>query len=83
MPTRRTSATTSTSAMKRVDEAVFTMIERSTGDDFPGGEATVFGLAEDGVGLGEVAEPAKAYQAKADAAAQAIIDGEIEVPEEL
>ncbi len=70
-----------TSAIKRVDEAVFQMIEATADGDFPGGEARTFGLAEDGVGVGEIAEPAQQYEDLVDEARQAIIDGEIEVPE--
>lgn len=72
-----------TSAMKQVDQAVFQMIEAIADGDFPGGKATVFGLEQDGVGLGEVAEPAKQYEELADEARQGIIDGDIEVPETL
>jgi len=70
-----------TSAIKRVDQSVFTMIERAGDDDFPGGEATVFGLVEDGVGLGKIAEPAQQYQSVVDAASDGIKNGDIMVPE--
>ncbi len=72
-----------TSAIKRVDQAVFQMIKGVADDDFPGGEAAVFGLAEDGVGVGEIAEPAQQYQDLVDEASKAIIDGDITVPETL
>ena len=72
-----------TSAIKRVDQAVFQMIEAVADGDFPGGEATVFGLAEDGVGVGEIAEPAQQYQDVVDEAADGIINGDIEVPESV
>ena len=52
-------------------------------DEFPGGEATIFGLAEDGVGIGEVAKPAEKYMDAVDEASKGITDGDIEVPEEL
>ena len=72
-----------TSAVKRVDQAVFTMIEDQMNDEFPGGKATIFGLAEDGVGLGDIAEGAKMYEDAVDEARTGVIDGEIEVPETL
>jgi basic membrane protein A len=72
-----------TSAMKRVDTAVFQMIESVNDDTFPGGEAKVFGLAEDGVDVGEIAEPAQQYAELVEEAKQGIIDGDIEVPETL
>ena len=72
-----------TSAIKRVDEAVYQMIKGVADGDFPGGEATVFGLAEDGVGVGEIAEPAQQYQDLVDEATKGIIDGDIKVPESV
>jgi basic membrane protein A len=72
-----------TSAIKRVDTAVYTIIKDAKDGDFPGGEATVFGLAEGGVGIGKVAEPAKEYQDLVDEAANGIKDGSIKVPETI
>ena len=72
-----------TSAMKRVDTAVFEMIKSVADGDFKGGEARVFGLAEEGVGVGEIAEPAKQYEDVVDEASQAIIDGDVTVPETI
>ncbi|MCW2926964.1 MAG: family transporter substrate-binding protein [Thermoleophilia bacterium] len=72
-----------TSAMKRVDTSVFTMIKGAADGDFPAGKTSVFGLAEDGVGIGKVAEPAKQYEDLADEAATKIKDGDLEVPETI
>ncbi len=72
-----------TSAVKRVDAAVFQVIKSVADGDFKGGEARVFGLAEDGVGVGEIAEPAQQYQDLVDEASKAIIDGDVKVPETL
>jgi basic membrane protein A len=72
-----------TSAMKRVDTAVFQMIEAVNDDTVPGGEAKVFGLAEGGVDVGEIAEPAQMYADLVEEAKQGIIDGDIVVPETL
>ncbi len=72
-----------TSAMKRVDEAVFQTIQAVADGDFKGGEARIFGLAEDGVDVGEIAEPAQQYEELVKEAKQAIIDGDIKVPETL
>jgi basic membrane protein A and related proteins len=71
-----------TSAMKRVDVAVFRMIEQVQNDEFEGGGVSVFGLAEDGVGLGEVSDevPAEMLE-QLEEVRQRIIDGEIEIPE--
>jgi basic membrane protein A and related proteins len=43
-----------TSAMKHVDEAVFRTIKSVVDGDFEGGKSLVFGLKEDGVGLGKI-----------------------------
>jgi basic membrane protein A len=72
-----------TSAMKRVDQSVFQMIKAVADDEFPGGETTVFGLAEDGVGVGEIAAPAQKYQDVVDEASKGILDGSITVPETI
>ncbi|MCW2923866.1 MAG: family transporter substrate-binding protein [Thermoleophilia bacterium] len=72
-----------TSAVKRVDESVYTMIDKEGTGDFPGGKATVFGLKEDGVGLGKIAQPAQQYQSVVDDATKAINDGSLTVPETL
>ncbi|MCS7007049.1 MAG: BMP family ABC transporter substrate-binding protein [Thermoleophilia bacterium] len=71
-----------TSAMKRVDQAVFATIEAVVNGEFTGGGVTVFGLAEDGVGLGEISPvvPQEMLD-QVDEVRQQIIDGEIEIPE--
>jgi basic membrane protein A and related proteins len=71
-----------TSAQKKVDEAVFQTIEKVVNGETVGGGTTVFGLAENGVGLGKVS--AKVDQSlvdKVDAQKQKIVDGEIEIPD--
>ncbi|MGH3048457.1 MAG: BMP family lipoprotein [Gaiellaceae bacterium] len=71
-----------TSSLKRVDVAVFTTIESVVNDAFAGGGVAVFGLAEDGVGLGEFS--ANAPQEAIDetmAQAELVIAGEVEIPE--
>ena len=73
-----------TSALKRVDVAVFKTIQGAAEGNFEGGGVTVFGLAEDGVGLGKTSPRApKDAVAKTKAQIQKIIDGEIEIPEEV
>jgi basic membrane protein A len=71
-----------TSAMKRVDQAVFATIEAVVNGEFTGGGVTVFGLAEDGVGLGEISPvvPQEMLD-QVDNVRQQIVDGEIEIPE--
>jgi basic membrane protein A and related proteins len=71
-----------TSAVKRVDVGVFSTIEQLVNGEFAGGETTIYGLAEDGVGMGDTSTnaPADAVE-QAQAQIDAIIAGEIEIPE--
>jgi basic membrane protein A len=73
-----------TSALKRVDVAVFKTIESVVNDEFEGGGVTSFGLAEDGVGLGKTSPnaPAAAVE-ETKAQIDKIVNGEIEIPEEV
>jgi len=71
-----------TSAMKRVDVAVFRTIEQVQKGEFEGGGVTVFGLAEDGVGLGEVSdEVPQEMLDQVEDVRQRIINGDIQIPE--
>jgi basic membrane protein A len=73
-----------TSALKRVDEAVFQTIEAVATGTFAGGGVSLFGLAEDGVGLGEFSPnaPQDAID-QTQAQIDAIIAGEVEIPDAL
>ncbi|MGH3105065.1 MAG: BMP family lipoprotein [Gaiellaceae bacterium] len=71
-----------TSALKRVDEAVFQTIEKAASDAFEGGGVTVFGVAEEGVGPGEYnADVTDDDKAKLDEVTQQIVDGSITIPD--
>ena len=72
-----------TSALKRVDVAVFKTIESAVNDEFKGG-VTTFGLKEDGVGLGKTSPnaPADAVE-KTKEQVDKINAGEIEIPEQV
>ncbi|MDP8911563.1 MAG: BMP family ABC transporter substrate-binding protein, partial [Actinomycetota bacterium] len=66
-----------TSAMKRVDTAVFLTIKDVTDGRFRGGNV-VYGLEQDGVGLGKIsARVPKADVEKVERIRQQIMDGEI------
>lgn len=69
-----------TSAMKRVDVAVLDTIKSVADDSFEGGADGVYGLAEDGVGLGEIAAPAKVYEAQLEPIIEAIKAGKVDIP---
>jgi basic membrane protein A and related proteins len=71
-----------TSAVKRVDVAVFKTIEAVQNGTFQGGGVTTFGLAEDGVGLGKVSpEVGQDVLDKAEEYKQKILNGEIQIPD--
>lgn len=69
-----------TSAMKRIDTAVEETIKSVADDEFEGGTAKIFGLSEDGVGLGEIAAAAQKYEQLVDDASEKISSGELTVP---
>jgi basic membrane protein A and related proteins len=71
-----------TSALKRVDVAVFKTIESVVNGEFEGGGVTSFGLAEEGVGLGETSPnaPADAVE-QTQAQVEKVANGEVEIPE--
>lgn len=75
-----------TSALKRVDNAVRDLSLQSKDGNFPGGEATTYGLAEDGVGLapinGEVSNKAD-IEAAVKEWEEKIKSGAVTVPSSL
>lgn len=71
-----------TSAMKRVDSAIFQISETIASDSFPGGETFLFNLENDGVGLAPTSDkhiPADLLAEVAEIEAM-IIAGDIQVP---
>jgi basic membrane protein A len=71
-----------TSAVKRVDVAVFKTIEAVQNGTFTGGGVTTFGLAEDGVALGKVSsEVPQDVIDTVNEYKQKIIDGDIDIPD--
>ncbi len=71
-----------TSALKRVDEAVYRTIQSAVENSFAGGTSVVFGLADDGVGVGEVnAEVPQEDVDAMNAQIDGIVAGDIEVPD--
>jgi basic membrane protein A and related proteins len=73
-----------TSAVKKVDQAVFQTIEMMVNGEQVGGGTTVFGLAEEAVALGEVSPDIdQSIVDQVEEQTQKIIDGEIEIPEEV
>jgi basic membrane protein A len=73
-----------TSALKRVDVAVLETIRAVADGSFAGAGVTTFGLAEDGVGLGEVSsEVPQEVLDTAEEFKQRIISGELTLPEKV
>ena len=73
-----------TSALKRVDEAVFRTIKSVVDGTWEGGKNLVFGLEEDGVGLGTIDDkvPAK-DQRYVEEAKRKILAGQVDIPKAL
>ncbi|MBO0431051.1 BMP family protein [Enterococcus sp. DIV0660C] len=71
---------TLTSTLKGVGTVVEDLAQKSADGDFPGGEHTVYGLKEDGVGLTKGQLSDEALKA-VDAAKEKIIAGDVKVPE--
>jgi len=76
-----------TSMMKNIDVVVFNLLEMFVQDKYPAGQQLIFGLKEDGVGLAPWHDfESKVPQAIKDAvetAREAIINGDVTVPEAL
>jgi basic membrane protein A len=71
-----------TSALKRVDVSVFQTINAAVDGTFEGGGVTVFGLAEDGVGLGKTSPNAPADAvSETEAQIEKVTAGEVQIPE--
>jgi basic membrane protein A len=73
-----------TSAMKRVDVAVYDTIKQAQDGSFKGGEDSIFDLKSNGVDLGKLNADVQKYQDKVDQVKKQIIDGKIsDIPSKL
>jgi basic membrane protein A and related proteins len=73
-----------TSALKRVDTAVFDTAQQVQDGSFKGGEDTVFDLKSEGVDLGKLNADVQQFQGQVDEIKQQIIDGQIsDIPSTL
>jgi basic membrane protein A len=66
-----------TSALKKVDNAVFQTAKDVQGGSFKAGSDTVFDLKSQGVGVGSMAPEVEKYKAQLDKIQQQILSGEI------
>ena len=73
-----------TSALKRVDVAVFEAIKTVVDGSFKGGGATVLGLKEDGVGLGKIsADAPEEIVTEVEAQAEKVAAGSVDIPDQV
>ena len=73
-----------TSALKKIDEAVFTTIQEVQDDAFKAGTDTLFNVENDGAGFGEVNAEGEKYKDKVQEQADKIAAGEIkDIPTEV
>jgi basic membrane protein A and related proteins len=73
-----------TSALKRVDVAVFDTVQQAQDGSFQGGQDTVFDLKSDGVGLGELNADGQKFADQVEQIQQQIVDGQItDIPSEV
>ena len=76
-----------TSAVKRVDNAVFDTVKRAVDGNLKGGENVLFGLKEDGVGLAPYhdwdTKLPQSVKDAVDAAKKDVVDGKVTVPDSV
>ncbi len=73
-----------TSALKRVDVAVFEAVKAVVDGSYKGGGATTLGLAEDGVGLGKISPDApREIVTRVEARAKEVQAGSVDIPEQV
>jgi basic membrane protein A len=70
-----------TSAMKKIDVAVFDVVKAVQDDAFQGGTDRVFDVKSDGVALGKTNAEGQKYQAQIDKVREQLAAGEIDVPD--
>jgi basic membrane protein A and related proteins len=66
-----------TSAIKKVDVAVFDTVKAAQGGTFKGGSNATFDLTNDGAGIGKISATGQKYASKVDSVAQKIKSGSI------
>jgi len=73
-----------TSALKKVDVAVFDTVKQAQDGSFKGGEDTIFDVKSGGVGLGKVSTEGSKYQDQVDKIMQQIESGDLsDIPTEV
>jgi basic membrane protein A len=70
-----------TSAIKKVDVAVFDTVKEVQADGFKAGTNATFEVSNDGAGLGKISADGTQYQAAVDAAKKELADGTVTPPD--
>ena len=72
-----------TSALKKIDEAVFTTVKEVQDGSFKAATDTIFDAKSNGVGFGKTNDVGAKYKAQVDEQLEKIKAGEIEIPTEV
>jgi basic membrane protein A len=73
-----------TSAIKKVDVAVFDTVKAAQADSFKGGTNETFDLTNDGAGIGKISSTGSKYESKVTAIADKIKNGDVtDIPTEV
>jgi basic membrane protein A and related proteins len=72
-----------TSAIKKIDVAVFDAIKSVQDDAFEGGTDRIFDVKSEGVGLGKLSADVAEYQDQVDQVREQLAAGEVDVPAEV
>jgi basic membrane protein A len=70
-----------TSAIKKVDVAVFDTVKAAQDDAFKGGTNETFDLTNDGAGIGKISDKGAKYESDVQAQADKIKSGDLQVPD--
>ena len=70
-----------TSAIKKVDVAVFDTVKAAQADQFKGGTNETFDLTNDGAGIGKISDKGTKYESDVTAQADKIKSGDTQVPD--
>jgi len=70
-----------TSAIKKVDVAVFDTVKAAQDGSFKGGTNQTFDLTNDGAGIGKISSTGQKYASKVDAVKKKVASGSVNVPD--
>ena len=73
-----------TSALKKIDEAVFATVQEVQDDAYKGGTDTIFDVKSEGVGIGKLSSDGQKYAEQVNAELEKIASGELgDIPSEV